>query len=82
MAPVIRIPAEDTLKTLQNVLKKRVDAKRILKEKEKIMMKGEDYQLMRADLNNTHFLQPMDADNTKASIHYIRQKFSRYARET
>lgn len=46
------------------------------------MMKGEDYQLMRADLNNTHFLQPMDADNTKASIHYIRQKFSRYARET
>jgi len=82
MAPVIRIPTEDTLKTLQNVLKKRIDAKRILKEKEKTIISGEDYQLMRADLNNTHFLQPMDTENTKASIHYIRQKFSKYVHKT
>ena len=78
MAPTIQIPAEDTLKTLQNVLKKRIDANRILKEKE--IISGEDYRLMRVDLNSTHFLQPIDADNTKASIYYIRQKFSRSAR--
>jgi hypothetical protein len=66
---MVQIPAEDALKTLYNVLKKRVDANRILMEREKEMLNGEDYQLMRVDLNNTHFLEPMDADNTKASIY-------------
>ena len=78
MAPLIQIPAEDTLKTLQNVLKRRVDGNRILKEREKMMLSGEDYRRMRVDLNNTQFLQPLDSDNTKASIYYIRQKFIRY----
>ena len=39
------------------------------------MLSGEDYQMMEAVLNNKQFLQPLDADNTKASIYYIRQKF-------
>ena len=34
---------------------------------------------MEVDLDNKQFLQPLDADNTKASIYYIRQKFIRYA---
>src|SRR5436189_7646 len=63
MAPLIQIPAEDTLKTLQNVLKRRVDSNRILKEREKMMLSGEDYRRMRVDLNNTQFLQPLDSDN-------------------
>jgi len=38
------------------------------------MASKEDYQLMRVDLNVTHFLQLIDADNTKASIQYIKHK--------
>jgi hypothetical protein len=78
MASTIQILAEDTLKTLQNVLKRRIDNNKILKEREKKMLSGEDYQILRVDLNNKQFLQPLDAENTKASIHYIRQKFTRY----
>ena len=82
MAPVIRIPAEDTFKTLQNVLKKRIDAKRILREREKKMLNAEEYEMMEVKYNNKPFLQPVDADDTKASIYYIRQKFTRYACKT
>ncbi|KAG4027417.1 hypothetical protein MFRU_030g00530 [Monilinia fructicola] len=78
MAPTIQIPAEDTLKTLQNVLRRRNDNNKILKERKEKMLSGEDYRLLRVDLNNTQFLQPLDAENTKASIYYIRQKFIRY----
>ena len=80
MAPMIQLPAQDAISTLQNVLKRRMEASRIQKEREKEMLSGEDYQLMRVDLNKTHFLPPVGADNTKASIYYIRQKFIRSAR--
>jgi hypothetical protein len=80
MAPIIQIPAEDTLKTLQNVLRRRNDNNKILKERKKKILSGEDYRLLRVDLNNTQFLQPLDAENTKASIYYIRQKFIRYVK--
>jgi hypothetical protein len=61
---------------------KRIDTNRIIKEREKKMLSGEDYQLMEVDLENKQFLQLLDADNTKANIYYIRQKFIRYARKT
>ena len=80
MAPMIQPPSQDTIKTLQNVLKRRINTNRILKEREKKMLSREDYQLIEVDLNNKQFLQPLDADNTKASIYYIRQKFIRYTR--
>lgn len=80
MAPTIQIPAEDTPKTLQNVLRRRNDNNKILKERKEKMLSGEDYRLLRVDLNNTQFLQPLDAENTKASIYYIRQKFIRYVK--
>jgi hypothetical protein len=82
MAPTIQVPAEHTLKALQNVLKKRTDANRILKEREKKMLNGEGYRRLEVDLNNKQFLQPMDSENTKASVYYIRQKFIRYAQKT
>lgn len=82
MAPTIQVPAEHTLKTLQNVLKKRADANRILKEREKKMLSGEGYRRLEVDLNNEQFLQPVDSEDTKASIYYIRRKFTRYARRT
>jgi hypothetical protein len=43
------------------------------------MLSGEDYQMMEVVLNNKQFLQPLDANNTKASIYYIRKKFMKYA---
>ena len=82
MAPTIRIPAEDTLKTIRNALKKRIDTNRIIKEREKKDLSGEDYRVMEVDLNNKPFLAPIDADNTKASVYYIRQKFIRYVHDT
>jgi hypothetical protein len=81
MAPTIQVPAEHTLKALQNVLKKRTNANRILKEREKKVLNGEGYRYMEVDLNNEQFLQPVDAENTRASIYYIRRKFTRYARQ-
>jgi len=78
MAPTIQIPVEDSLKTLRHVLKKRVDASRVLKEREKKTLRGEDYRRMEAAYDNKGFLQPLDSDNTKASIYYIRHKFMRY----
>src|SRR6266536_1092751 len=82
MPPTIQIPAADTLKTLQNVLKRRVDANRILKEREKKVLSGEDYRLLEVSLDSKPHLQPEDSDNTKASIYYIRQKFIRYTLTT
>jgi hypothetical protein len=46
------------------------------------VLSGEGYQLLELDLNNKQFLQPVDTNNTKASVYYIRQKFTRYARKT
>jgi len=80
MAPVIQIPVEDTLKTLRHVLQESADANRVLKEREKKTLSGEDYGRMKVDYDNEPFLQPLDSDNTKASIYYIRQKFIRYDR--
>jgi predicted nucleic acid-binding OB-fold protein len=56
MAPTIQVTAEHTLKALQNVLKKRTDANRILKEREKKMLSREGYRRLEVDLNNKQFL--------------------------
>lgn len=76
---MIPIGAEETLKTIKDVLKRHMDTTRILKEKEKQMLSGEDYQQMEVDLNKKQLLQPLDSDNTKANVYYIGQKFIRYA---
>jgi hypothetical protein len=39
------------------------------------MLSRDDYRLIEINLNNKQFLQLLDADNTKAGIYYIRQKF-------
>jgi hypothetical protein len=78
MAPTMQIPAADTLKVLQNAVKRRLDAKRILKEREKKVLSGEDYRLLEVNLDSKPHLQPQDSDNSKASIYYIRQKLIRY----
>ena len=45
------------------------------------MLSGEDYQRIEVGLDNKPFLQPLDSDNTKASIYYIRQKWMKCARK-
>jgi hypothetical protein len=46
------------------------------------MLAEKDYQRIKVDLKKKQFLQPLDSDNTKANIYYIRQKFIKYARPT
>ena len=43
------------------------------------MLSKEDYQIIKVVLKNKQFLWLLDANNTKASIYYIRQKFIKYA---
>jgi hypothetical protein len=76
------VPAACAFNILENILKKRTNANRILKEREKEMLSGEGYDRIEVDLDNKPFLQPVDTEDTKASIYYVRQKWMKYARET
>jgi len=78
MAPKIQIPLNDTFKALHNAVRKRINTGQVLKEREKTAYTARDYQRKRTELNQKKFLQPLDADNSKASIYYIRQKLTRY----
>ena len=75
MAPTIQVPVEHTFNILENVLKKRTYITQVLKEREEQMPSGEDYDQMESKLDNEPFLQPLDADDTKASIYYARLKW-------
>lgn len=77
MAPIIQLPPLDALDALTRVVKRRIDGNRVLKEKEKTNLTCEDYRQMRTKLNKQQFILPIDSDNTKASIYYIKQKFIR-----
>ena len=63
--------------TLTNFLQQRYECSQVQKEKEKEKLTKEDYQRAREELNKKAFLAPLDADNTKASIYYNRQKWTR-----
>ncbi|KAH7418828.1 hypothetical protein BKA64DRAFT_635943 [Cadophora sp. MPI-SDFR-AT-0126] len=60
--------------------KKRTHANRVLKERQEQMPSGEDYDQMEVNLDNKPFLQPLDADDTKASIYYARLKWMNYCK--
>jgi len=45
-----------TFNILENILKKRTNTNRILKEKEKKMLSEEDYNRIKVDLDNKPFL--------------------------
>jgi hypothetical protein len=79
MAPIIELPPLDALDNLTSVVKRRIEGNRVLKEREKTKLTCEDYRQMRTDLNKQQFILPLDSDNTKASIYYIKQKFIRYS---
>lgn len=64
-----------TFNILEDVLKKRTHANRVLKERQEQMPNGEDYDQIEVNLDNKPFLQPLDADDTKASIYYARLKW-------
>lgn len=79
MAPINELPPLDALDALTSVVKRRIEDNRVLKEKQKSKLTCEDYRQMRTDLNKQQFILPLDSDNTKASINYIKQKFIRYS---
>ena len=81
MAPTIQVPAARTFSILENVFKKRTNANRILKEREKEMLGGEGYDRIEVDLDNKPFLQPVDAEDTKASVYYVGQKLILYRQQ-
>jgi len=68
----------NVVNTLTNFLQQRFEISQVQKEKEEEKLTKDDYQRAREELNNAPFLAPLDADNTKASIYYIRQKWERY----
>ncbi|MCJ1299665.1 hypothetical protein MMC08_002458 [Hypocenomyce scalaris] len=74
MAPTVELPPLDALVALTSVVKRLIEGNRILKEKEKAKLTCEDYRQMRTDLNKQQFILPLDSDNTKASVDYIKQK--------
>ncbi|PQE05362.1 hypothetical protein CJF30_00011279 [Rutstroemia sp. NJR-2017a BBW] len=75
MAPTVQVPAEDTLKTLQNVLKRRIDSNKILKEREKKILSGEDYRLLRVDLNNRLLERVLPGHPIKEGLVAFRRQF-------
>jgi predicted DNA-binding protein (MmcQ/YjbR family) len=46
------------------------------------MLSGEGYNWIKVDLDNKLFLQLVDAEDIKASIYYIKQKWIKYAYKT
>lgn len=74
--PPIQIPVNDTLETLQNVLKQRAEALHMSSERKSLS--GKDYQQMEDNYDKTSFIQPEDADTTRASIYYTRRKWTRH----
>ena len=46
------------------------------------MLSEEDYNRIKVDLDNKPFLQPVNAEDIKASIYYIRQKQIKYTYKT
>lgn len=78
--PPIQIPANDTLETLQNVIRRRAEAHATLHGR--TTLSGGDYRQLEDEYNKKKFIQPLDTDNTKASIYYTRRKCTRYAHRT
>jgi hypothetical protein len=76
--PPIQIPINDTLETLQNVLKRRAEAHQELFERK--ALSGGDYRQLEDKYDRTSFIQPEDAATTMASIYYTRRKWTRYAK--
>ena len=73
--PTNRQPPLAVLNKLTNFVNRRFESCRV--EKEKKDATGTEYQELRAKLNKKKFLAPLDADNTRASIYYIKMKFIR-----
>jgi hypothetical protein len=78
MAPRIQVQPEETLRTIQNILKRRYDSNRIMKEREKEMLSGEEYQLMEVDLNKKSFLQPTTGLRQYQGQHLLYNKTKYY----
>lgn len=79
MAPTItgRPLHQDIDRALQNAAQKWHRKSQLRKEEHQQKLDSTGYQEMRKQLNQTNFLPPLDADNTKANIYYIKKRFMR-----
>lgn len=77
MVHMIELSPLNALDTLTSVVKRRIEENYVLKEKEKAKLAREDYRQMRTNLNKQQSISPLDSDDTKADIYYIKQKFIR-----
>ncbi len=66
---------------LTQFVQQRFEISQVQKEKERTKLTRDDYKSAREELNNTAFLAPLDADNTKVAIYYTRQKWERYGNQ-
>ncbi|KAG9244694.1 hypothetical protein BJ878DRAFT_542014 [Calycina marina] len=64
-ALLLQIPATDTLRTLRIVVERRLDANRILMEREKKALSGEDYRVLEVNLDSKPYLRPEVSGNTR-----------------
>jgi hypothetical protein len=56
MALILQILAADTLKILQNAVNRRLNANRILEEREKRVLNRKDYRLLEVNLDSKLYL--------------------------
>ncbi|KND88772.1 hypothetical protein TOPH_06522 [Tolypocladium ophioglossoides CBS 100239] len=70
----------DIKKALHSAARRRHRDTLLRKEAQNNSLGARGYHSMQKELNNTKFLQPLDADTTKANIYYIRRRFLRRKR--
>jgi hypothetical protein len=67
----------DITDALQRAAKRRHRDTARRNEAQKHALVAEDYHSLQRQLNDTKFIQPLDADTTKSSIYYIKRRFAR-----
>ncbi|KAM7182758.1 hypothetical protein V8F33_014049, partial [Rhypophila sp. PSN 637] len=68
----------DVLKSLHDAAKQRHKRTAILHDQLAKKPDAKRYQQMRKELNKEKFIPPLDADNTKCNIYYIKKRFIRF----
>jgi hypothetical protein len=67
----------DIADALQRAAKRRHRDTALRNEAQKHALAAEDYHSLQRQLNDTKFIQPLDADTTKSNIYYIKRRFAR-----
>ncbi|KAH7110517.1 FluG domain-containing protein [Dactylonectria estremocensis] len=69
---------QDIDRALQNAAQKWHRKSQLRKEEHQQKLDSTGYQALRKQLNQTSFLPPLDADNTRANTYYIKKRFMKF----